>query len=78
MKFVRGGELFTHLRKSKNFLEKRAKFYSLTVALALGHLHKQKIMYRDLKPENILMDEDGYICLTDFGLAKILEGNEMA
>jgi len=24
------------------------------------------------------MDEDGYICLTDFGLAKILEGNEMA
>jgi serum/glucocorticoid-regulated kinase 2 len=40
MKFVRGGELFTHLRKSKNFTEKRAKFYSLTVALALGHLHK--------------------------------------
>ena len=56
MKFVRGGELFTHLRKSKNFAEKRAKFYSLTVALALGHLHKQKIIYRDLKPENILMD----------------------
>ncbi len=78
MKFVRGGELFTHLRKAKNFSEKRAKFYSLTVAIALGHLHKQKIIYRDLKPENILMDEDRYICLTDFGLAKILEGNEMA
>ena len=31
-----------------------------------------------VKGENILMDEDGYICLTDFGLAKILEGNEMA
>jgi len=46
--------------------------------MALGHLHKQKIIYRDLKPENILMGEDGYICLTDFGLAKILEGNEMA
>jgi len=46
--------------------------------MALGHLHKQKIIYRDLKPENILMGEDGYICLTDFGLAKILEGNEQA
>lgn len=24
------------------------------------------------------MDEDGYICLTDFGLAKVLEGNSQA
>lgn len=78
MKFVRGGELFMHLRKARQFSEKRAKFYSLTVALALGHLHTQKIIYRDLKPENILMGEDGYICLTDFGLAKILEQNELA
>ena len=78
MKFVRGGELFMHLRKVRQFPEKRAKFYALTVALALGHLHSQKIIYRDLKPENILMGEDGYICLTDFGLAKILEQNEQA
>ena len=78
MKFVRGGELFMHLRKARNFPEKRAKLYSLTVALALGHLHSKHIIYRDLKPENILMEEDGYICLTDFGLAKILEQNEQA
>ncbi len=31
------------------------------------------IVYRDLKPENILMDEDGYLKLTDYGLAKELE-----
>ena len=43
--------------------------------MALGHLHEKKIIYRDLKPENILMDEDGYVCLTDFGLAKILDKN---
>ena len=78
MKFVRGGELFMHLRKARNFSEARAKFYCLTVAIGLGHLHSKKIIYRDLKPENILMDEDGYICLTDFGLAKILDGNEQA
>ena len=30
------------------------------------------IVYRDLKPENILMDEDGYLKLTDYGLAKEL------
>jgi len=39
MKFVRGGELFMHLRKARQFSEKRAKFYCMTVALALGHLH---------------------------------------
>jgi serum/glucocorticoid-regulated kinase 2 len=78
MKFVRGGELFMHLRKARNFPEKRAKFYSCIVAIALGHLHSKNIIYRDLKPENILMEEDGYICLTDFGLAKILDQNEQA
>ena len=78
MKFIRGGELFMHLRKARQFNEERAKFYTLTVAIALGHLHKQNIIYRDLKPENVLMGEDGYVCLTDFGLAKILEQNEQA
>ena len=39
--------------------------------MALGYLHKSKILYRDLKPENILVDENGYIKLADFGLAKM-------
>ena len=76
MKFVRGGELFTHLRKQKKFSENRAKFYALNIALSLGHLHDKDIIYRDLKPENILMDHDGYLCLTYFGLAKNIETNE--
>lgn len=75
MRFVRGGELFMHLRQAQRFSEDRARFYAIQVAMAIGALHDQKIIYRDLKPENILMDEDGYICLTDFGLAKVLEPN---
>ena len=73
MRFVRGGELYTHLRKSRCFSEELTQFYVIQVVLALGHLHSKNIVYRDLKPENILMEEDGYICLTDFGLAKILD-----
>ncbi|KRX10725.1 Protein kinase-like domain [Pseudocohnilembus persalinus] len=76
--FMRGGELFQHLKHSKRFDEYRAKFYCAQIALALGHLHAQNIIYRDLKPENILMDEEGNICLTDFGMAKIMRKGELA
>lgn len=55
--FMKGGELFQHLRHAKRFTEDRAKFYTAEIALALAHLHSQNIIYRDLKPENILMDE---------------------
>ena len=44
--------------------------------MALGYLHKSRIIYRDLKPENILIGEDGYIRLADFGLAKMVEEQE--
>ena len=76
MRFVRGGDLFSHFQKADRFPENRSRFYAIQVALGLGHLHSKKIVYRDLKPENILMDEDGYICLTDFGIAKVLKDDE--
>jgi len=38
------------------------------------YLHSLNIVYRDLKPENLLISNDGFLKLTDFGFAKILEG----
>ena len=78
MQFVQGGELYKHLCDAKRFSEERARFYAIQVALALGCLHEQNILYRDLKPENILLEKNGYIYLADFGLAKIVENNEQA
>ena len=46
--------------------------------IAVGELHKKGIMHRDLKLENILVDEKGYIKIIDYGLAKILNGDELA
>jgi serum/glucocorticoid-regulated kinase 2 len=78
MQFIRGGELFKHLSEVKRFTEFQVKFYAAQIAMALGHLHKNKIIYRDIKPENILLDETGYAYLTDFGMAKFLEDHQSA
>ncbi len=71
MTFIKGGELYRHLSKMKRFNEQQAKFFIAQIALAIGHLHKKNILYRDLKPENVLFNEDGYLYLADFGLAKM-------
>ena len=78
MKYFKGGELYKHLLVKKRFPESIVKFYGAQIALALGELHKNKIIYRDMKPENILMDVDGYIALADFGLAKLVEEDKPA
>jgi serine/threonine protein kinase len=41
-------------------------------------LHHKGIIHRDLKLENILVDEKGYLKIIDYGLAKILQGDELA
>lgn len=78
MNFMRGGQLYFHLKKARVFTETQAKFYVAQIAIGIGHLHRKEIVYRDLKPENVMLGEDGYIQLADFGLAKNLEQNEKA
>ncbi|KAH3662414.1 hypothetical protein OGAPHI_005666 [Ogataea philodendri] len=70
LEYIPGGELFQHLAQRKFLDEKCTSFYVAQMALALRHLHKTGTVYRDLKPENCLLDKDGYLVLTDFGLAK--------
>ena len=48
------------------------------MTIAIGYLHMKGIVHRDLKLENILIDEDGYIKIIDYGLAKMLGDNEEA
>jgi serine/threonine protein kinase/WD40 repeat protein len=40
------------------------------VAGALAYAHKQGVLHRDIKPGNLLLDLDGTVWVTDFGLAK--------
>ncbi|KAG0706332.1 cyclic AMP-dependent protein kinase catalytic subunit [Suillus ampliporus] len=73
MSYVPGGELFTHLRRAGRFTPDVTRFYLANIILALQYLHSFNIIYRDLKPENLLLDSRGYLRLTDFGFAKIVD-----
>lgn len=73
MSYVPGGELFTHLRRAQKFTPDVTRFYLANIILALKYLHSFNIIYRDLKPENLLLDSRGYLRLTDFGFAKIVD-----
>src|SRR5258707_12399045 len=46
------------------------------VASALDYAHRQGVVHRDIKPSNIMVDADGNAFLTDFGIARLVEGAE--
>jgi len=72
MELCDGGDLYRFLRKLPNGImtEGDSKFYIASVILGIEAVHSRNILYRDLKPENLMLCSNGYIKLTDFGLAK--------
>lgn len=55
-------------------LLKKIRFYTAHIITIFEYLHTKNIVYRDLKPENILICTNGYLKITDFGFAKIVDG----
>ncbi|MEW5938157.1 MAG: protein kinase, partial [Chloroflexota bacterium] len=76
MEFLPGGTLKEKLA-DRQLPWKDSIRLILSIAQALAYAHGAGIVHRDIKPSNILVTKSGEPMLSDFGIAKILEG-EMA
>jgi eukaryotic-like serine/threonine-protein kinase len=74
MKFVEGQSLDKHM-ESVASIPDRLRIV-LRICDAIAFAHARGVLHRDLKPANIMVGPFGEVLVMDWGLAKVLTGNQ--
>jgi serine/threonine protein kinase len=74
MKFAEKGSLQENAASLRDEPRKCVQFMA-KVARAVDYAHSRGVLHRDIKPGNILLNDRGEPLVSDFGLAKLLDGN---
>lgn len=74
--YLSGGDLRYNIsRHKRTFTEKQAQFFIACIITSLQYIHSAGIIHRDIKPENLILDSNGYVRVTDFGVARVHSNN---
>lgn len=73
LEYLEGGSLSNRLAGKPQPPRAAAEMICL-LAEAIEFAHQRGVVHRDLKPANVMFDRHGAMKITDFGLAKRLEG----
>lgn len=76
MEYIDGISLRTYMDKRGALDFDEFISFSEQILAALEHAHSRGVVHRDIKPQNILVLKDGFIKVTDFGIAKVPEKNK--
>jgi serine/threonine-protein kinase len=73
--YAAGGALDNLLKREGRLPEADCRRLGAETAEALHFAHRSLVLHRDIKPGNVLLDEKGGVKVADFGIAKVLKGD---
>lgn len=74
LEFINGETLREIMDRLGKLTEKEVIDIAFQICNALTAAHTKGIIHRDIKPDNIMISREGFIKIMDFGLAKVVSG----